>query len=396
MASLADYLPPTLSNDTIRAFALSQRLPNPISIQSLNVTAEYHSIYVLFFNPDDAKAISPNLRPISPKGPVDLVLRVAGHHIPRIKTENEVAVMNWLRKNTTVPVPEVIRFDVTSNNVLQHEFTVLERVRGTALHEIYGRLSQEQLEQIVDQIIDIVEQLHHRSWDGVSGLTRAPGSGDVIPGRILEETYWQAPDIAKHFPSESVETFNIHGPYESYTAYITALIRVYQHAIRLHSSLEPYRDLLPRLDALVNTFARHPKLNYTRYVLAHKDLHMANIMYDEYSERITGILDWEFSGIVPIQRWDPSRAFLWNRQRNARAVAEQKRIRAIFQKRCRARGVGQLLLDEPGYTSSLQETMQNGISYLRAIIEVCPRGQRQDEVGLWRTEVEDCLEAFGV
>lgn len=74
MASLADYLPPTLSNDTIRAFALSQRLPNPISIQSLNVTAEYHSIYVLFFNPDDAKAISPNLRPISPEGPVDLVL----------------------------------------------------------------------------------------------------------------------------------------------------------------------------------------------------------------------------------------------------------------------------------------------------------------------------------
>lgn len=47
--------------------------------------------------------------------------------------------------------------------------------------------------------------------------------------------------------------------------------------------------------------ARHSKLN-TRNVLAHKDLHVANTTYNEFNERITGILDWEFSGIVPIQR----------------------------------------------------------------------------------------------
>lgn len=93
--------------------------------------------------------------------------------------ENEVAVVTRLRKNTSIPVPEVVRFDATSNNVLQHEFSLLERVRGTALHEFYDRLSQ--------------EQLHRRSWDAVSGLAFAPG-------RILEETYWQAPDVAKHSP----------------------------------------------------------------------------------------------------------------------------------------------------------------------------------------------------
>lgn len=41
----------------------------------------------------------------------------------------------------------------------------------------------------------------------------------------------------------------------------------------------------------MDSFARHPKLNYTRYILAHKRLHMANIMYNKYSDRITDILD---------------------------------------------------------------------------------------------------------
>ncbi|EYE93101.1 uncharacterized protein EURHEDRAFT_542405 [Aspergillus ruber CBS 135680] len=251
MVNPVNYLPPTLSNDTIRAFALSQYLANPIAIQALSVTAEYHSIYVLSFNPADADYL--------------------------------VAVMTWLRKNTKVPIPYVVRFDVTSNSVLQHETTLLERVRGKALHEIYNPLSR--------------EQLHRRSWNGFSGLAFAAGSRET-------------------------------------------LVRVYQHEIRFHPFLKSYRDLLPRLDVLVDAFARHSKLNCASY------------------------------------RWDPSRAFLRNGQRNARAVAEQKRIRAIFQQRCRTRGVGQLLFNEPNYTSSLQETMQNGISYLRAIVEVCPRGQR--------------------
>lgn len=394
MATPVEFLPPALDEDTLRAFAKSQDLPHPIAIQSLTVTAEYHSIYVLSFSLEDGKAISPSLA-TTPNGTVDLILRVSGQHIPRIKTENEVAVMTWVRENTTVPIPEVIRFDATPNNLLGHEFSLLERVPGKGLHEIYDHLSQEQLEGIVDQIIDILEQLHQKSWNNVGGLAFAPSSHAVVPGRVLEETFWQAPDAARYFQSESVDTLNIQGPYDSYTEYIAALIRTYQHIIGLHPSLEPMRDLQPRLFAWVNALGRHPELNDTRYVLAHKDLHMANTMYDEATGRITAILDWEFSGIVPIQRWDPSRAFLWNGQRNARAVEEQKRLRDMFEKRCEARGL-QDLLDEPEYTSDLQATMQDGISYLRAIVEVCPRGQRQDKLGEWREKLEASLEAFGV
>lgn len=77
------------------------------------------------------------------------------------------------------------------------------------------------------------------------------------------------------------------------------------------------------------------------------------------------------------------------------AVAERRRIRGIFQKRCRAQSLDQLLLTEPGYTFSLQETMQNGFVFA-GDCRGLSSGQRQDEAGMWRTEVEDCLEAFGI
>lgn len=70
MANPADHIPPNLSNDTIRIFSFSQNLPNPIATQALNVTAKYHSIYVLSFNPDDAKAISLICILFSPKAPL--------------------------------------------------------------------------------------------------------------------------------------------------------------------------------------------------------------------------------------------------------------------------------------------------------------------------------------
>lgn len=136
MATPVEFLPPALDEDTLRAFTTSQCLPNPIAIQASTVTAEYHSIYVLSFSPDDRTAISPSLS-TTLNGSVDLILRVLGQHILNIKTENGVVVMTWMRENTTVPIPAVVRFDATPNNLLGYEFSLLERVPGKGLHEIY-------------------------------------------------------------------------------------------------------------------------------------------------------------------------------------------------------------------------------------------------------------------
>ncbi|GAB1205553.1 hypothetical protein APSETT445_004229 [Aspergillus pseudonomiae] len=286
MGDPTQYLPPSLDKETLLEFARSLGLPTPIGVRALIVIAEYHPIYLLSFSAEDASEISPKLEALDGgNGSVDLVLRVSGSHLPHIKTENEVAVMTWVRQHTSIPIPEIIRFDATTKNSLGYEFTLLTRSPGIGLHEVYDQLSVEQLTVIVDQILDIVLQLHQKSWSGVSGLVLSPStaeigaSAQVIPGLILEETFWQAPDIVTYFPA-----------------------------------------------------------------------------------------------------------------RNAQAVEEQKRVRALFDERCRTRGVDLLSETEPRF--SLQESMQDAIGYLRAIVEVCPRGEKADKVGEWRAILEASLETF--
>jgi len=35
-------------------------------------------------------------------------------------------------------------------------------------------------------------------------------------------------------------------------------------------------------------------------IMAHQDLHLGNLLWDQ---QLTGVLDWEFSGITPIDQW---------------------------------------------------------------------------------------------
>ncbi|KAI6316667.1 hypothetical protein MCOR14_011139 [Pyricularia oryzae] len=108
---------------------------------------------------------------------------------------------------------------------------------------------------------------------------------------------------------------------------------------------------------------------------------------------IAAVLDWEFSGITPSNRWNPTRAFLWNGQQNEDSKHEKERLFELFKKLIQERAPQILDEMEP---NEMQEAMQTVHNFLRAIVEVCPRGQCVDKVGVWRATLEASLEAFGV
>ncbi|KAJ5212929.1 hypothetical protein N7449_000098 [Penicillium cf. viridicatum] len=400
MSTPDNYLPPALSADIISQLIVSLDLPTPTSIEPLQVTAAFHSIYLIHFAAATLIHTSDgSVLPVNTDGSVALVLRVSGRQLPTIKTRNEVGVMTWVRQNTTIPVPAIIRYDSTDQNVIGHEFTLLEKVPGKSIDRIYHTLSIEVRTKMVHQLTDYLIELHKHTWDGyVGGLTLT--NGETTHGPPIDENFWQLPDLEKYWAgSESLESLNPipSRGFASFVAFTVGCLDRYIYAIEKHSSLESYRDLIPRIRTFITAIQEHAKqLNQVVYVLAHKDLHFANIMCDpdhpDYP--ITAVLDWEFSSVVPAPRWNPLRAFLWNMKCSAEDKEQQTRMEQLFESICREKEAGKILEDME--LNPLQESMQTAVNHIRAIVEVCPLGQAQDRLAHWRGVAEAAMEAFGV
>ncbi|KAG9228199.1 phosphotransferase enzyme family-domain-containing protein [Amylocarpus encephaloides] len=381
MGTPADHLPKPVSEDAINTLLVAVGLPKANKIVSPKVTAQYHSIYMISLPPYDKSSVT------------ELVLRVSGHHLPHIKTVNEVGVMSWVAKNTTIPIPAVVAYDSSAENAIAHEYTLLSRAEGTTLSDIYQTLSEDQTRLILDQVIDFLAQLHSHEWSAIGGLN-LKDNGDVELGQVLDETFWQLPDIEKLWPEgETVASLNIGGPYSTYVEYISAQIRKYIQLIQIHEKLAFMREVIPRLEAFLTALPKHSdELNNVKLQLAHKDLHFANMLYDNTSNKITAVLDWEFSGVVPFTKWNPRRSFLWNGRDNEESANEKQRFLELFNQRCKDRGLD--ILEGAAYSSPLQESMQKVADFLRAIVEVAPRDQRKDLVPNWRATVLENIARF--
>ena len=377
-------LPNDTTQDRIAALIRSIDLPAPSTIESPQVSAAYHSIYLITFP-------QTNEHPAQE----DLVLRISKGQLPTIKTSNEVAVISWVSQNTSIPVPKIVHHSTTSENILGHEYVLLSRLPGHSLDKVYKKLDGIQMSAIVAQLADFMDQLHDRGWNHVGGLRLDGNGGEIVPGPVVEETFWQMQDIEKYWNSiETVGSLNVAGPFHSYVDYISGHVSKYIYAISKHDSLQFMLDLVPRLELFIREMANDAdQLNQVKLRLAHRDLHFGNIMFDIESGRITGIIDWEFAMVVPFTRWNPVGALLWCGIEGEEDTEKSNRV-AEFMNICRERGI--TIPEDEKFSSPKQEHMQSAANFLRAIVEVSPKGQKADLVGKWRESLEGYLTAFGV
>ncbi|KAI9745285.1 MAG: hypothetical protein M1818_001565 [Claussenomyces sp. TS43310] len=395
MADPRLYLPPSHSGERIHGLLQTLSLPRPTDIVPLASSAAFHRIYILSY---PASALQPHLPSQhfpSQISDTDLILRISGPHFTSIKTRNEIGFLKWVAQNTDVPVPEVVAYDATTNNELGHEFMITTRLRGVSFDGVREQLQaagkaaqyEAHLSQFLLQMGDILEMLQRRTWSHIGGLqVRGPEDRDdaaaeiIVPGPVIDEQMWLQPELATIWgPHETHGSVNVGGPFASYTESLGAEADRHVHAIQRLSSLAALRQDLPRILAFRAALREHAaQLNETRLILAHRDLHFGNVMWDPEGMRITGILDWEFAGVVPIQRWDPVRAFLWNCVEADESKVEKARLAE------RVRESHGAFLEETRWSSPRQEHMQLAINFMRAIVQVLPRGQIDRPWEKWR------------
>lgn len=399
MGTPRDHLPQSITENHVAALLESISSPTPKAIRQLKVTAAFHIIYVVNYAPSklDSWLFSKGISTRQEYSPSELILRISGNHISKIKTNNEAAVLSWLHDNTDIPVPQVVAHDSSVDNPLEHEYILMTREPGESLSDVYDTLGSDRMDSILDQLIDINAELHKHTWSHIGGLSLEK-NGAIVPGPVLEETFWFEPDIAALWPAgETYSSLNIIGPFDSYLDYISAHLLKYKHAIDVHSSLKYMHDVFPQLERFLEIIAEEPmksKLNNIPLRLAHKDLHFANILIDPSTARITSIIDWEFAGVVPFTRWNPSRAFLWNAQDSPTSRDEKTALMERYKQKARGRGLG-YLVDDAEFTSEEQENMQTVATYLRVVVDVSPRGEATTSVMDWKQMAVKAMTALG-
>ena len=180
--------------------------------------------------------------------------------------------------------------------------------------------------------------------------------------------------------------------------WLSAYVNKHVGAIEIHQSLKWLSEsdigLLRRFVDCINQPEVAALLNDVPLRAAHRDLHFGNIMVNPESLDITGILDWEFAQVVPFPLW--RRSFLWNAKHDAESYAETEKQYAKWKEIVESTEDGKRMLEGAEWKSPRQEAAWNVCNYLRCIVEVCPRGQKEKESRQWWQVVLKNLAVFDI
>ncbi|KAL5521525.1 hypothetical protein ACEPAF_2273 [Sanghuangporus sanghuang] len=119
-----------------------------------------------------------------------LIARVARRFMPRLKTESEVATMQYLRAYTNIPVPVVYAWDSNPYNRLGGEYILMSRARGIPLRKVFHSMPLPQLQAILKHLAELLIPLFGHRFSHVGSLYFEEGkyNSTVKPPPLNTET----------------------------------------------------------------------------------------------------------------------------------------------------------------------------------------------------------------
>lgn len=171
------------------------------------------------------------------------IFRVALPVEPFYKTASEIATLRYLRRQTSIPVPEVIAYNCTVENELGFEWILMEKIPGVSLGEVWGNLNLSTKKIVAECIGQYTKQLREKCrFDAIGSLYQrtelsgedaktavATGHHDFVIGPVVTTFFFAGKRKAL------VERNR--GPYRSDREYILALTQVELEDMKLLQKL---------------------------------------------------------------------------------------------------------------------------------------------------------------
>ncbi|KAK3370745.1 kinase-like domain-containing protein [Lasiosphaeria ovina] len=263
---------------------------------------------------------------------------------PFFKTESEVATMEYVRKHTTFPVPQVVAYASSASNELGYEWILMEKMPGVSVSEFWDetmpfdakkRLAidiaghMKTLLQLRFPLLgnlyfsDIWPQVNHTpvTWQKHDPDRKLSDPDDNLG---LDPAFVVGRMVSPSFYSDKRLLLQAHrGPYGTARDLVVARIDLLGQRIRrltpkpgteyychLDESLaEGGPEVLEAFDELRQVAPRifgDAEGPEDAKVLWHNDLSANNVLVNPDTFALTGVIDWESAGIC--SAWDTDQA----------------------------------------------------------------------------------------
>ncbi|WPG98766.1 Hypothetical protein R9X50_00156200 [Acrodontium crateriforme] len=239
--------------------------------------------------------------------------RIAGP--PGLTVASEVATLRFVQERTKVPVPRVLAWSSTIDNVVGAEYMIMDAMPGVLLKDVWNTMTASQHIRCIQSLGYLTKELCSLDFPHYGSLYL---NADRPKGAIiLNDTYCIGPLCARQHwgygipkPSNVETPVRDRGPWKDVDAYLMGFIA--QADTSMSCETKVASKCVPR-----SAESDHQLLNVIRQTLAllfesqvvkdaasptlfHPDFHTRNILVDpEDPTMITGILDWQSAAIEP-------------------------------------------------------------------------------------------------
>lgn len=267
------------------------------------------------------------------------VLRIPRFNNARL--DRDIAALRFVSKHTSIPVPEVVMYDLTKANPLNSPYIVQTRIPGYDLQahsgpNYYPNLSHKQKCTVAKELGRILREIQSVEHSSPGLIEAAKDSEDSIIRHLEISTISfteEEPDLNTNLPFFQPhiygvgETATMEPPVQrndlkmsTYYFLLVQFGRLRASQLRRDPALIGWADEFERLATMARQMDDLDLLGDGKNCLCHLDLNTAprNIMariHPDESLEITGILDWDsaifaprFAGCVPpmwLWAWAP-------------------------------------------------------------------------------------------
>ena len=216
------------------------------------------------------------------------------------RPDRDVAILDFVRQRTSIPVPEVFAWDFSSDNALGKPYLIQQRVPGKDLNSIWREISHVQRCTIACEMGSVVNSLLSLE-SPIPGLIDAQSTETVVPHGMKTLPFDLRDNREDLIGTSAPETLSyMEAPQTTGEFFKTVFRKRHAHALS-----EPFEEPIRLCTALYETVCDMDNMGVFSkdlHCLCHVDLHSRNIMAEtqpDGSIRLTAVLDWDEAVFAP-------------------------------------------------------------------------------------------------